>query len=308
MTRTVTPAADRLEDLPDPLAPLLPSAADADRPWLVWYAPGERVELTGHVLSMWQCKIANLLTTEAHTDDPAAGPLVHLDLGVHWRALTWCGGAWLVGGAVAFTEPAAHAGSSPSPGGVLRPADVSVAFEPAGLSADAQVQVLVPREPLATRWPGTLPPLVLDGVADVMPHADSFPAHAVGGATTAMVHYPAQAPGTAVEVSRDALVADLTPPLLVTPGGTGAGGTDRAGGEDRTHAALLGGNGRTGGGARAGTRAVLVRAGAAQEAVRGVLAAWQAGLTAVLISPDADEALVRDAARQEGAEAGKPRR
>ena len=32
----------------------------------------------------------------------------------------------------------------------------------------------------------------------------------------------------------------------------------------------------------------------------GVMAAWRAGLTAVLISPDADAALVSAAARQEG--------
>ena len=34
--------------------------------------------------------------------------------------------------------------------------------------------------------------------------------------------------------------------------------------------------------------------------MRGVMAAWRAGLTAVLISPDADAALVSAAARQEG--------
>ena len=30
----------------DPLLGILPTAADADRPWLVWYSPDERIELT----------------------------------------------------------------------------------------------------------------------------------------------------------------------------------------------------------------------------------------------------------------------
>lgn len=38
----------------------------------------------------------------------------------------------------------------------------------------------------------------------------------------------------------------------------------------------------------------------------GVLAAWRAGLTAVLVSPDADAALLAAAARQEGAVGAGP--
>ena len=49
----------------DPLLGILPTAADADRPWLVWYSPDERIELTGHVLSMWAAKTAGLLSAEA---------------------------------------------------------------------------------------------------------------------------------------------------------------------------------------------------------------------------------------------------
>ena len=49
----------------DPLLCILPTAADADRPWLVWYSPDERIELTGHVLSMWAAKTAGLLSAEA---------------------------------------------------------------------------------------------------------------------------------------------------------------------------------------------------------------------------------------------------
>ncbi len=46
----------------------------------------------------------------------------------------------------------------------------------------------------------------------------------------------------------------------------------------------------------------LVHAETAPEAVRGVLAAWRAGLTAALVSPAADDELMRAAARQEGAD------
>ena len=42
----------------DALAQALPSTTDSDRPWLTWYSPDERIELTGHVVSMWQAKCA----------------------------------------------------------------------------------------------------------------------------------------------------------------------------------------------------------------------------------------------------------
>lgn len=248
----------------DPLADLLPTAADADRAWLVWYAPGERVELTGRVLSMWQCKIAHLLAEEAPAVGAEADPLVQLSLGAHWRTVTWCCGTWLGGGTVTFDAPA----------------DVSVAFTPEELDADAQLQVLVPRAALAMRWPGELPPLVLDGVADVMGYADSFTAPAVDGARTAFRADATQASGTPAGISRAALVAGLA---------ESSNPTDAPGAAEHASAA----------GTR--PRAALVRSDTALDAMRGVLAAWRNGLTAVLVSPDADAELTQTAARQEGA-------
>ncbi|MDU0348883.1 TIGR03089 family protein, partial [Actinomyces sp. MRS3W] len=229
----------------DALTACLPSATDADRPWLVWYAPGERVELTGHVLHMWQCKIANLLSDEL----AVATPLVHIGLGVHWRTVTWCCGTWLAGGAVAF-----DATRAPQAAAMAADPDVSVAFAPAGLVASAELQVLVPRAALAVRWPGDLPPLVLDGVADLMPRADDFTPPVSNGTQPALV----RATGRSEAVSRDALVTGL------------ADFTDRAD--------------------AAGRRAALVQVpgDAPEDAMRGVLAAWRVGLTAVLLSPDAD--------------------
>ena len=144
---------------------------------------------------------------------------------------------------------------------------MSVAFRIHWLFPSADVQVLVTMESLATRWPGPLPPLVLDGVADVMPLADRFPAVPTDGSAPALQIVRNGEPRT---VSRDALVA-------------AAPGAD-------AEAALA-----------TGARALLIQRRTTEQALLGVLAAWRAGLTAVLVSPDADAAVVASAARQEGA-------
>ena len=237
----------------DPLLDILPTAADADRPWLVWYSPDERIELTGHVLSMWAAKTAGLLSAEA-----GGRPRVHVALEPGWRALTWCLGTWLTGGRV-LMGPAALLGAA----GTHEP-DASVADRPEALAPRAGVQVLVPRASLATGWDGELPPLVLDGVADVMPHPDAFAPVRTGAEQTALTLVG----GDAADFSRGELAA---------PPSTAAGG-----------------------------RAVLVRAPDAAGAVRGVLAAWAGGATAVLLDAAAPDSLARTAARQEGAVAPAP--
>lgn len=235
----------------DALLPLLPGPADADRPWLVWYAPDERVELTGHVLSMWQSKTAGLLSEQA---PPAPSVRVALDGG--WRLVTWCAGTWLAGGEVLLGGPGEGAG-----GAAGGPADVSVAYEEAGLDDEAELQLLVPRASLAVRWNGELPPLVLDGLAEVMTYPDRCsPVPADDGAAALG------------GIRRGELVARLD-------------------GEEGAAARAA---------AAAGSPAVLVRGEEPREALLGVLAAWRSGLTAVLLAPGADEALVASAARQEG--------
>lgn len=239
----------------DALATILPKHSDADRPWLVWYAPGERVELSGHVLAMWEAKTAGFITVESRPGAP-----VHVGLPVHWRTITWCAGAWAAGSPVLLRD-GATADSLVEAGD--EPAGLSVAMEEALLSEEADAQALVPAASLAVRWPGELPPLVLDGLADLMTHPDRFSGPEAPGAAAAVL---AAAGGVARPVSRDELVAGLRP-VTVEPG----------------------------------TRAALVREQEPLEAVRGVLAAWREGLTAVLLSPDADDALAATAARQEGA-------
>ena len=130
---------------------LLPGPHDADRPWLNCYGNDERVELTGHVLSMWLAKIAGLITSESTPGDG-----VHVGLPPHWRTVAWACGAWLAGRTVLLGtgEEIEAAGLTP---------ELSVAFSPEDLCEEAEAQVLVPAASLALRWPGDLPALVLDG-------------------------------------------------------------------------------------------------------------------------------------------------
>ena len=150
----------------DALARVLPSAADSSRPWLTWYSPDERIELTGHVLSMWHAKCAGFLTAEA-----GPGARVHLGMTPHWRTVTWCAGAWLAGATPVLLD----SGDSFVENLLDEPPSISVAFRIHWLFPSADVQVLVTMGSLATHWPTPLPPLTLDGIADVMPFSDHFP-------------------------------------------------------------------------------------------------------------------------------------
>ena len=136
--------------MPDPLLPLLPGPQDADRPWLVCYGIDERVELTGHVLSMWLAKIAGFVTSES-----APGDGVHLGLPPHWRSVAWACGTWLAGRSVLVGSSAEIRAAGLLP-------ELSVAFAPDSLCDEAEAQALVPPASLALRWPGELPALVLD--------------------------------------------------------------------------------------------------------------------------------------------------
>ena len=233
----------------------------------MWYSDAERIELSGHVLSMWSAKTAGLLLSEA-----GPGPRVSVALAPGWRAVTWCLGAWLAAGTVlaADVDPCDPALGLDGP-------LVSVAGDPADLLDDAEVQILVPPASLAVRWPGELPPLVLDGAADVMVHPDRMSPLPCDQAHPALV------------------VADL-------PGDSGASGEALSPGGARgaarvvSRADLLCA-------ARAGApggRARLIRAGTVAQMLPGVLSAWAARAAAILVSPEANESLVTAAARQEG--------
>lgn len=242
----------------DALASTLPSPEDSDRPWLVWYSATERIELTGRVLNMWAAKCAGLIAQEC-----GEGARVLLALEPHWRTVAWYLGAW--------TASATVLPESEDPAFVetlqIDPPVLVVAFRECGLLPSADIQILVSMESLATRWPEPLPPLVLDGIADVMTHADRFPILPISGSDPALIVPDGDA---AVSLSRDDVVA-------ATP-------------RDAARAAR-----------EAGAPAFLAHAPTSVPAVLGVLAAWQEGLTAVLVAPDADATVLAAAARQERA-------
>ncbi len=137
----------------DPTAPRLTSYDDTDGP-----TRGERVELSGRVLSTWVAKAANALQEE-HGIGP--GSTVALVLPAHWRALVWMLATWSAGGTLVLGDP------TPS-------ADVVVSDDPALLETVAGEGVLVTLAALARSAPGPVPSGVMDEARDLATYADRF--------------------------------------------------------------------------------------------------------------------------------------
>lgn len=319
----------------DPLATLMPRDCDADRPWLVFYASGERIELTGHVLAMWSSKIAGFLTSEV-----LEGARVALALPPHWRSMVWALGIWQSGGCVLPTllpdavrhgpaslspsetktgmpAPAGHpplnsdaeqlgpAGLSPNATAAKSasreglPVDAAVAFTESGL-LEADAQILLPRASLALRWEGEegeeLPPLVFDGVADVMPYPDRMPALSWDADT------PCLDDGEQVLTRADlrALVEARAEELRTS---AATGEAHRAATEADSLEAEASSNSATLEAADAAStpRAFLTRNGALADCLIDCLAAWMLGRTAVIVDAHAPEKLRTTAITQEGA-------
>lgn len=177
----MTPPADSpATAAPDPLASLLPTRDDSDRPWLVDYSGPGRVELTGHVLAMWAAKVTGFLLEQA-----PPSPLVELSTRSSWRAVIWALGTWGAGGTLRRRNDRLTAEAA---GEQTTRTDVAVALNPDDLDPDAELQVLLPSGPLALAWdgPDPLPPLVVDGVADLMTYPDQAPTTPVHGSDTAL--------------------------------------------------------------------------------------------------------------------------
>ena len=126
------------------------------KPAIIWYGVGERIELSGHVVNMWSSKVAALLDSEIGTPSLT----VHMALPPHWRSVVWAAGIWRAGNVLTLDSD--------------QGAQLSLACDEANLDPEAEVSVLTPLASLALRWPGTLPPLTLDGAADLMSYPDSF--------------------------------------------------------------------------------------------------------------------------------------
>lgn len=126
------------------------------KPAVIWYGIDERIELSGHVVNMWSSKVAALLDSEI--DAPSL--TVHMALPPHWRSIVWAAGIWRAGNILTLDSD--------------QEAELSLACDEANLDPEAEVSVLTPLASLALHWPGTLPPLTLDGAADLMSYPDSF--------------------------------------------------------------------------------------------------------------------------------------
>ena len=126
------------------------------KPAIIWYGVGERIELSGHVVNMWSSKVAALLDSEIG----APSLTVHMALPPHWRSIVWAAGIWRAGNVLTLDSD--------------QEAELSLACSEENLNPGAEVSVLTPLPSLALHWPGTLPPLTLDGAADLMSYPDSF--------------------------------------------------------------------------------------------------------------------------------------
>lgn len=126
------------------------------KPAVIWYGIDERIELSGHIVNMWSSKVAALLDSEIG----APSLTVHMALPPHWRSIVWAAGIWRAGNVLTLDSN--------------QGAQLSLACDEANLDPEAEVSALTPLASLALRWPRALPPLTLDGAADLMSYPDSF--------------------------------------------------------------------------------------------------------------------------------------
>lgn len=166
----------------DDLIRILRSGESA-RPRLVWYAPGERIELSGRVLATWASKAADLL----QEDLDVVGTRVGLTGAPHWRLLAWALATWAVGGTVVLAAPGSE-GEDAATGSIGSPADgapvdvlvvdgdrLGQAWRPGDPTTWGAGQVVaLTRAALARRSPVALPAGVIDDAAELLSHADEM--------------------------------------------------------------------------------------------------------------------------------------
>ena len=246
----------------DDLTRILRSGQSA-RPRLIWYAPGERIELSGRVLATWVAKAADLLQEDL---DAGVGTRVGLSGSPHWRLLVWALATWTLGGTVVTSaeapDPDAEAPLGRPADGA--PVDVLVAdgehlhrcltgaWRPGDpLAWRAEHVVGLTRAALARRSPVDLPAGVLDEAAVLSSHADEM--------------VPEEE-------------ADPADPALVSPAGTW------------THADLVA--------AGSADRVHLSGSVPLTDVVREAVALWAAGGSLVLTDPAWESTQEADALRE----------
>lgn len=144
----------------------------ATSPRLTWYGPdAERIELSGRVLDNWVAKTANLLQDEL---DAGPGISLRLDIPAHWKSFVWALAAWQLGMEVVLDGGSADLLATSSPEGAGSEGAGSGGTSGSGRPEGFDAVVAVPLAALAMRWPGTLPPGVLDYAAEVRSHGDVF--------------------------------------------------------------------------------------------------------------------------------------
>lgn len=242
------------------LSVILETALASTTASLTWYDATERIELSGQVLAKWLSKVTAMVTNESEIGNGCEQLAAHLALPVHWRTVVWACGSWRAGAAVVLgPAPEVSRWQEAHPGAPQ--VALSVASRPADLLPQALTQVLVPLPSLALRWPGPLPPLVLDGAADLMGCPDSFPAAPAAPDQLALTTVGAQARSW----TRSQLAEAVTPPSQAGPG-----------------------------------KPVLVHERTPAAVLLGCLRAWAGGGRAVLVAPEADAGLLAAVKRQEG--------
>ncbi|HEX7352821.1 TIGR03089 family protein [Brachybacterium sp.] len=196
------------------------------RPVLAWYGESARIELSGHVLANWVIK------TIGHLHDEIAlepGDAVFVDLAPHWKRLALVLAARSLGAEVTVHERTggAPADDPAAPGADQEPSVVITDRPGSALAQSADEVLALEAVSLAPRWPGALPPLVHDWLAEVRGSSDrlgielpdwSGPAPQVPPVTPEVAAGPGEAvPDRAVPdriVPRD----DAGPPRLLVDG------------------------------------------------------------------------------------------
>lgn len=132
-------------------------------PAIVYYGPGERIELSGKVAANHVAKIANYLADEVEL---IPGSRVVLDLPAHWKTIVWALGAMVAGGNVVIGRERIED---------HEPDTVVVTNNPSGIKVDdGDTIVALNLASLAFSWDGDLDSDVHDGAAEVMSHPDTL--------------------------------------------------------------------------------------------------------------------------------------
>ncbi len=138
-------------------------SGDSARPRIIWHAPGERIELSGRVLSTWVAKAADLLQEDL---DAEVGTRVRLEGAPHWRLLVWALATWTVGGTVQTRDGSERVDVLVADGERLASGEVD--------AEAAEVVVGLTRAALARRSPVDLPDGVIDEAATLLSYADEM--------------------------------------------------------------------------------------------------------------------------------------